>query len=150
MNIICQYGSSLQGCVWLCPWSPRKLKLDLETNVKSVRRRLRTEVDVETDGDKIWRWKSQVYGILTAKSEVRRQWVNCSNGSIKRKWRKAVNECIIEVVWQHDVVNRSNQRTWFGNSQTVHYYVQKGPEVIIFCQTNTFRPLFRLSELLNI
>jgi hypothetical protein len=63
----------------------RKLKLDLETNVKSVRRRLRTEVDVETDGDKIWGWKSQVYGILTAKSEVQKQWVICSNGSVKRK-----------------------------------------------------------------
>lgn len=63
----------------------RKLKLDLETNVKSVRRRLRTEVDVETDGDKIWGWKSQVYGILTAKSEVQNQWVICSNGSVKRK-----------------------------------------------------------------
>ena len=84
MNIMCQSGSSLQGFVWLCPCSPRRVKLDLETNIKIVRRRLRTEVDVETDGDKIWRWKTQVYGILTAMSEVQSQWVNCGNGSVKR------------------------------------------------------------------
>lgn len=65
------------------------MKLDLETNVKSVRHRLRTEADFETDGDKVWRWKTQLCGILTAKSEVQKQWVNCSNDSVKRKVRGA-------------------------------------------------------------
>jgi hypothetical protein len=108
-NIICQSGSSLQGFV-SCQWNPRRGKMDLETNVKSAWRGLRTEVDAEADCDRICRWKTQVYGILTAKSEMQRQWVNCGNGSVQRKWRKALNECIVEIVWQYDVADRSNQR----------------------------------------
>jgi hypothetical protein len=99
--------------------SKKRVVLDRNTKVKVIEASEKEKLAVKQIVAKFSIGKTQVYDILKAKSEIKKQWLNC-NGSTKRKLRKTGNEDISEIVWEWFVSARSRNFRICGTMKQEH------------------------------
>jgi hypothetical protein len=85
--------------------SKKRVVLDLNAKVKVIEASEKDKLTVKQGVDKFKIRKTQVYGILKSKSDIKREWLT-GNGSMKRKLKKTGNE----IVWDWFVSARAKKK----------------------------------------